>query len=72
MIKIFLLISFVSFMFSNTVIAEKITVFDFTEKELKTLKVKKVKGETTWILGTNTNGNFIKAEAECKGSKKKF
>ena len=68
MIKIFLLISFVSFMFSNTVIAEKITVFDFTEKELKTLKVKKVKGETTWILGTNTNGNFIKAEAEGKGS----
>ena len=68
MIKIFLLISFVSFMLSNTVIAEKITVFDFTEKELKTLKVKKVKGETTWILGTNTNGNFIKAEAEGKGS----
>ena len=55
-------------MFSNTVIAEKVTVFDFTEKEFKTLKVKKVKGETTWILGTNTNGNFIKAEAEGKGS----
>ena len=68
MIKFFLLISFVLFMFSNTVIAEKVTVFDFTEKEFKTLKVKKVKGETTWILGTNTNGNFIKAEAEGKGS----
>jgi len=68
MIKIFLLISFVSLMFSNTVIAEKITVFDFTEKERNTLKVKKVKGETTWTLGTNTNGNFIKAEAEGKGS----
>jgi len=55
-------------MFSNAVTAEKVTVFDFTEKEFKTLKVKKVKGETTWILGTNQNGNFIKAEAEGKGS----
>jgi len=69
MIKIFLLISFVSFMFSNTVIAEKVTVFDFTEKEFKTLKVgKKYRGETTWNLGSNEKGNFIKAEAEGKGS----
>ena len=69
MIKIFLLISFVSFMFSNTVIAEKVIVFDFTEEEFKTLKVgKKYKGETTWTLGSNENGNFIKAEAEGKGS----
>jgi len=69
MIKIFLLISFVSFMFSNTVIAEKVIVFDFTEEEFKTLKVgKKYKGETTWTLGFNQNGNFIKAEAEGKGS----
>ena len=69
MIKIFLLISFISFMFSNTVIAEKVIVFDFTEEEFKTLKVgKKYKGETTWTLGSNQNGNFIKAEAEGKGS----
>ena len=69
MIKIFLLISFVSFIFSNAVIAEKVTVFDFTEEEFKTLKVgKKYKGETTWTLGSNQNGNFIKAEAEGKGS----
>ena len=69
MIKIFLLISFVSFMISNTVVAEKVTVFDFTDEEFKTLKVgKKYKGETTWTLGSNQNGNFIKAEAEGKGS----
>jgi len=56
-------------MFSNTVIAEKVTVFDFTEKEFKTLKVgKKYRGETTWNLGSNEKGNFIKAEAEGKGS----
>ena len=69
MIKIFLSILFVSFMFSNIVNAEKVTVFDFTEEEFKTLKVgKKYKGETTWTLGSNQNGNFIKAEAEGKGS----
>ena len=61
-----LLITF--FLFSQSAIAEKVIVFDFTEKELKTLKVKKVKGETTWSLGSNKNGNFIKAEAEGKAS----
>ena len=48
--------------------AEKINIFEFTEIELKTLKVKKVKGETSWSLGSNENGNFIKAEAKGKGS----
>jgi hypothetical protein len=66
--KIFPIILSISLIFSNIVIAEKINVFDFTEKEFKTLKVKRVKGETTWTLGSNTNGNFVKAEAEGKGS----
>jgi len=69
MYKNFLIILIASFMFSSIVIAEKVTVFDFTEEEFKTLKVgKKYKGETTWTLGSNENGNFIKAEAEGKGS----
>ena len=68
MLRNFIITIFSSFLLLSSVSAEKITVFDFTEKELKTLKVKKVKGVTTWILGTNTNGNFIKAEAEGKGS----
>ena len=69
MYKNFLIILIASFMFSSIVIAEKVTVFDFTEEGLKTLKVgKKYKGETTWTLGSNENGNFIKAEAEGKGS----
>jgi hypothetical protein len=55
-------------MFLTNANAEKINIFDFTEEEFKTLQVKKVKGETTWILGSNANGNFIKAEAEGKGS----
>jgi len=68
MYKNFLTILFSSLVFSNMVLAEKVTVFNFTEDEFKTLQVKKVKGETTWRLGSNENGNFIKAEAEGKGS----
>ena len=67
--KKFFTILFLLFLISSNVIAEKLTVFDFTEEEFKTLKVgKKYKGETTWTIGSNENGNFIKAEAEGKGS----
>ena len=68
MFKIILLINFVCFLFLNTVFAENFKVFNFTENELKTLKVKKVKGKTKWSFGSNENGNYIKAEAEGKGS----
>ena len=67
--KNFLITLFISFLFLSTAIAKNVTIFDFTEEEFKTLKVgKKYKGETTWTLGSNENGNFIKAEAEGKGS----
>ena len=67
--KNFLKIIFFSLFTITSAIAEKVNVFDFTEEEFKTLKVgKKYKGETTWNLGSNENGNFIKAEAEGKGS----
>ena len=67
--KKFLKIIFLSFFTLTNAVAEKVNVFDFTEEELKTLKVgKKYKGETTWTLGSNENGNFIKAEAEGMGS----
>ena len=59
---------FISFLFSQGVFAEKVIIFDFTEKELKTLKVKKVKGETSWSLGSNEKGNYIRAESEGKAS----
>ncbi len=49
-------------------LAESIKVFDFSSEELKELKVKKVKGETSWSLGSNENGTYIRAEAEGKGS----
>ena len=68
MFKFYLLTLLVSVLFSNITLAEKVIVFNFTDEEFKKLKVKKVKGETTWSLGSNKNGNFIKAEAEGKGS----
>ena len=68
MLKKFLLILLMSIAFSVAALAEKVIVFDFTEDEYKTLKVKKVKGKTTWNLGLNENGNYIKAEATGKGS----
>ena len=48
--------------------AEKIIVFEFTEEEKKILKVRKVKKTTTYTLGSNDKGNFLKAEAEGVGS----
>tara|TARA_Y100001958_G_C21209521_1_gene535371 strand:- start:360 stop:962 length:603 start_codon:yes stop_codon:yes gene_type:complete len=48
--------------------AEIVKIFEFTKDEFKTLKVRKVKGETTWLLGSNENGNYIRAEAEGTGS----
>ena len=52
----------------NTSYSEVLKVFEFTEDEFKTLKTRKVKGETKWSLGSNNNGNFIRAEAEGVGS----
>jgi hypothetical protein len=68
MLKFFITFLISLFLFSKAALAEKVIVFDFTEVEYKTLKVKKVKGEIIWSLGSNENGNFIKAEAEAKGS----
>ena len=52
----------------NTSYSEVLRVFEFTENEFKNLKTRKVKGETKWSLGSNDNGNFIRAEAEGVGS----
>ena len=68
MINFFLLPLVIFILFMKVAIAESVVVFNFTEEEFKKLKVKKVKGKTTWILGSNENGNFIKAEAEGKAS----
>ena len=65
----FILITFL-FFFSSAY-AENINVFDFTEEELSTLKVRKVRGadaKTKYTLGNNENGKYIKAEANNSAS----
>ena len=66
--RFFLKIILIFLLNINTSYSEVFKVFEFTEEELKTLKTKKVKGETNWSLGSNDNGNFIRAEAEGVGS----
>jgi len=46
--------------------AEQIQAFEFTEEELKNLKVRKVRGadnKTNYTIGSNENGNYLKASA---------
>ena len=52
--------------FTNAVVAEEVKVFEFTEEEFKTLEVRKVRGaksNTEYTLGSNENGNYLKATA---------
>ena len=47
--------------------ANEIKVFDFTEKELSQLDVRKVRGadnNTVYTVGSNENGNFLRAVAD--------
>tara|TARA_B100000401_G_C52542468_1_gene594512 strand:- start:5 stop:604 length:600 start_codon:yes stop_codon:yes gene_type:complete len=47
--------------------AEEVKVFEFTEQEFSTLEVRKVRGadaKTQYFLGSNENGNFLKAVAD--------
>ncbi len=47
--------------------ANEIIVFDFTEKELSELDVRKVRGaknNTVYTIGSNENGNYLKAVAD--------
>ncbi len=56
---------------TNFTLAEKVKVFEFTEEEFETLKVKKVRGadeKTKYFVGSNENGNFLKAEANNSAS----
>ena len=65
----FILITFLFFF--SLAYAENINVFDFTEEELSTLKVRKVRGadaKTKYTLGNNENGKYIKAEANNSAS----
>ena len=55
------------FIFTTTSLnAEQIKVFEFSEDELKIIKVRKVrnaKAKTIYTVGKNEKGNYLKAEA---------
>ena len=52
----------------HSLAVENVKIFEFTNEEMKTLQVRKVKGKTTYTFGSNENGNYLKAEAEGKAS----
>ena len=52
----------------HSLAVENVKIFEFTNEEMKTLQVRKVKGKTTYTFGLNENGNYLKAEAEGKAS----
>ena len=55
------------FVLCGVSIANDVKVFDFTKSELSELKVRKVRGadnKTLYSIGSNENGNFLKAIAD--------
>ena len=57
----------VTALFQTTLYAEEVKVFEFTDKELSELTVRKVRGadnKTTYSVGSNENGNYLKAIAD--------
>jgi len=71
MIKTFNYIFIIYLFFLTPVLSKNINVFEFTEKEISKLKVRKVRGadsNTKYSLGNNENGKFLKAEANNSAS----
>jgi len=71
MIKTFNYIFIIYLFFLTPVLSKNINVFEFTEKEISKLKVRKVIGadsNTKYSLGNNENGKFLKAEANNSAS----
>ncbi|MDC2998827.1 DUF3047 domain-containing protein [Candidatus Pelagibacter sp.] len=66
MLKIFY-IFITSLIFFSSAHAETVKVFEFTEKELSALEIRKVRGadnKTVYSIGSNENGNYLKAVAD--------
>ena len=56
-----------SLIFLGSAYSETVKVFEFTEKELSALEIRKVRGadnNTSYTVGSNENGNFLKAVAD--------
>ena len=67
----FIILVFSLLIFSKFSFAESVKVFEFSKTELSQLKVRKVRGadnKTVYSIGSNENGNYLKAVAENAGS----
>ena len=67
----FIVLLFSLLIFSKFSFAESVKVFEFSKTELSELKVRKVRGadnKTVYSIGSNENGNYLKAVAENAGS----
>ena len=65
--KILAKLSIIILIMSGPSYADKINIFEFTETELSKLEVRKVRGadnKTEYSVGSNENGNFLKAVAD--------
>ena len=66
MLKIFYI--FITLLiFLSTAHSKTVKVFEFTEKELSALEIRKVRGadnKTVYSVGSNENGNYLKAVAD--------
>ena len=63
----FFYIFITSLIFLNSALAENVNIFKFTEQELSELDVRKVRGadnKTVYTVGSNENGNYLKAVAD--------
>ncbi len=66
MLKIFY-VFITSLIFLSLAHAETVKVFEFTEKELSALEIRKVRGadnKTFYTVGSNENGNYLKAVSD--------
>ena len=67
MFRILFKLILVTAFFHTTLYAEQVKVFEFTEKELSELTVRKVRGadnKTAYSVGSNENGNYLIAIAD--------
>ena len=67
MLRLLNIVVIFSFLLFSNLKAETVNVFMFTEEELLTMKVNKVRGadsKTKYSLGSNENGNYLRGEAE--------
>ena len=65
--KLFSKVIFIVFTLTMTSYAMEIKVFEFNENELSQLDVRKIRGadnKTIYTVGSNENGNFLKAVAD--------